>query len=93
MINDQNSIDRTTFKMDKKKFYRELRKMQVTVEKPPFKEEVEKFWTSIWSTEKEFNEEVEWLKQEEERYKDSQQQEWEEIKEVELKEALRKAQK
>ena len=67
--------------------------MQVTVEKPPFKEEVEKFWTSIWSTEKEFNEEVEWLKQEEERYKDSQQQEWEEIKEVELKEALRKAQK
>ena len=93
MINDQNSIDRTTFKMDKKKFYRELRMMQVTVEKPPFKEEVEKFWTSIWSTEKEFNEEVEWLKQEEERYKDSQQQEWEEIKEVELKEALRKAQK
>ena len=67
--------------------------MQVTVEKPPFKEEVEKFWTSIWGTEKEFNEEVEWLKQEEERYKDSQQQEWEEIKEVELKEALRKAQK
>ena len=67
--------------------------MQVTVEKPPFKEEVEKFWTSIWGTEKEFNEEAEWLKQEEERYKDSQQQEWEEIKEVELKEALRKAQK
>ena len=50
-----------TFKMDKKKFYRELGKTQMTVEKPPSKEEVEKFWISIWGTEKEFNEEVEWL--------------------------------
>ena len=31
-----------TFRMDKKKFYRELGKTQVTVEKPPSKEEVEK---------------------------------------------------
>ena len=36
-----------TFKMDEKKFYRELGKTQVTVEKPPYKEEAEKFWTSI----------------------------------------------
>ena len=79
--------------MDKKKFYRELGKTQVTVEKPPSKEEVEKFCTSIWGTEKEFNEEAEWLKREEERCEGLEQQELEEIKEVELKEALRKAQK
>ena len=83
----------STSKMDKKKFYGELGKTQVTVEKPPSKEEVEKFWTSIWGTEKEFNEEAELLKREEERCVGLEQQEWEEIKEVELKEALRKAQK
>ena len=52
--------------MDKNKFYRDLGKTQVTVEKLPSKEQVEKFWTSIWGTENEFNEEDEWLKREEE---------------------------
>ena len=64
----------------------------MTVEKPPSNEEVEKFWTSIWDTEKEFNEENEWIKREEERCEGLEQQKWEEIKEVELKEAYRKAQ-
>ena len=64
----------------------------MTVEKPPSNEEVEKFWTSIWDTEKEFNEENEWIKREEERCEGLEQQRWEEIKEVELKEAYRKAQ-
>ena len=82
-----------TFKMEKKKFYIELGKTQVTIEKLPSKEEVEKFWTSIRGTEKEFNEEAEWLKREEERCESLEQQEWEKMKEVELKEALRKAQK
>ena len=54
--------------MDKNKFYRDLGKTQVTVEKLPSKEQVEKFWTSIWGTENEFNEEDEWLKREEEQY-------------------------
>ena len=48
-----------TFKTDKKKFYRELGNSQVNVEYPPSKEEVETFCTSIWGTEKEYNEEVE----------------------------------
>ena len=79
--------------MDKKKFYRELGKRQVTDEKPPSKEEVEKFWSSIWCIEKEFNEEAEWLKQEEERCEGLEQQKRDEIKEVELMGSLRKAQK
>ena len=54
---------------------------------------MQKFWTSLWSTEKEFNEVAEWLKREEERCEGLEQQEWEEIKEVEFMEALRKAQK
>ena len=33
--------------MEKKKFYSKLHKTQVTVEKPPSKEEEETFWTSI----------------------------------------------
>ena len=82
-----------TFKMGKNKFYRQLGKTQVTVVKPLSKEQVEKFWACIWGTEKEFNEGDEWLKREEEQYEGLEQQEWEEIKEVELKEALRKAQK
>ena len=52
--------------MDKNKFYRQLGKAQVTVVKPFSKEEVQKFWTRIWGTEKEFNEEAEWFKREEE---------------------------
>ena len=48
-----------TFKTGKKKFYRELRKSEVNVEKPSSKEEVETFWTSIWGTEKDFNVEAE----------------------------------
>ena len=44
-----------TFKTDKKKFYRELGKSEVNIEKLTSKE-VETFWTSIWGTEKDYNE-------------------------------------
>ena len=65
----------------------------MTVEKPPSKEEVETFWSSIWGTDKNYNEKAEWLKREEERCKGLEQQEWDEIKVDEVKEALKKAQK
>ena len=38
----------------------------MNVEKPLSKEQVETFWTSIWGTDKDYNEEAEWLKQEKE---------------------------
>ena len=41
-----------TFKPDKKKFYRELGSKQINVEKPPSRDEIEIFWTKIWSTHK-----------------------------------------
>ena len=65
----------------------------MNVQKPTSKEEVEKFWSSIWGTDKDCNEKVEWLKREEERRKGLEQQEWDEIKVDEVKEALKKAQK
>ena len=51
-----------TFKTEKNKFYRELGKSQKNVERPPSKEEVETFWTSIWGTKIDYQEEAEWLK-------------------------------
>ena len=59
MKKDRNSTD-------KNKFYREPGKSQVNVEKPPSKEEEKTFWTSDCGTEKDHNEEAEWLKREEE---------------------------
>ena len=46
MKKEWNSTDRTTFKTDKNKLYRELGKSQVNVGKLPSKKEVETFWTS-----------------------------------------------
>ena len=69
-----------TFKTDTNKFYTELGKSQVIVEKPHSKEKVETFWTSIWGTEKDYNKEAEWLKREQKRCEGLEQQEWDEIK-------------
>ena len=44
-------------------------------------------------TEKDYNDEAEWIKRKEERCKGSEQQEWDETKVDDVKEALRKAQK
>ena len=66
MKKERNSADRTTLKIYTQKIYRELGKSQVNVEKPHSQEEVETFWTSVWGTEKDYNEETEWLKWEEE---------------------------
>ena len=82
-----------TFETDKKKFYRELVKSQVNIEKPSSNEKVETFWSNIWGTEKDYNEEAEWLKREEERCEGLEQQEWDEIKVDEVKEVLGKAPK
>ena len=93
MKKERNSTDRTTLKIYTQKIYRELGKSQVNVEKPHSQEEVETFWTSIWGTEKGYNEETEWLKWEEEWCEGLEEQKWDEIKVEDLKEALKKEQK
>ena len=65
----------------------------MNVEKPPSKEEVQTFWTSIWGTEKDYNEEDEWLKREEKLCEGLEEQVWDEIKVEKVKEAIRKLKK
>ena len=55
--------------------------------------EIEIYWKKIWSTHKEFTENAEWLKNEEYRCNELEEQKWNEITTAELKDALRKTQK
>ena len=43
------------FKEDAKRFYREIGKKQNEIIQVPSLEEIENFWTKIWSNEKDFN--------------------------------------
>ena len=79
------------FKTDNKKFYGELGKPQKNVGKPPSKEEVETFWTSIWGTEMDYHEEAERLEREEGPW-EGLEHKWDAIKVDEVKKSLRKAQ-
>ena len=63
------------------------------IKEPPSIKEVEEFLKKIWSNEKEHNEEVKWIKREEEGTKETEQQEWEDIKLKEVKFSLKKSQK
>ena len=55
------------FKTDAKKFYREIGKGTINIEESPVDEEMMKLWNDIWGKEKDFNNEVEWIRREEER--------------------------
>ena len=50
------------FKNDAKKFYREIGKEKVTVNEAPPINDIERFWDTLWSEEKNFNENAEWIK-------------------------------
>ena len=61
-------------------------KQPIEIKRPPSIKDVEKSWKKIGSNEKEHNKEAEWIKREEERMKQTEKQEWEDIesKEVEF---------
>ena len=67
----QNKI----FKTATKQLYREMGKQPIEIKELPSIKEVEKFWKKILSNEKEHNEEAEWIKREEERTKETEQEE------------------
>ena len=52
-----------------------------------------KFWNDIWEKEKDFNKEAEWIRREEERMNEVEEQEWEVITIEELRNALTKSHK
>ena len=85
----QNKI----FETDAKRFYREIGKNQVNVEKVPNKNDIEKFWSGIWGEEKYFNENAEWIDRTTEKNEGVQQQGWDCFTLDELKKALTKTQK
>ena len=63
------------FKDNAKQFYRELGKKQIDVNDPPTLDEIEDFWSRIWENEESHNEVAEWIKEQEEKYKDQQRRE------------------
>ena len=81
------------FTTDAKKFYRELGKGSITVDIPPSEAEVEGFWNKIWGEEKSFNQDAPWIEREEQRMKDLEHQNWDNITVEEIREALSKAHK
>jgi len=78
------------FANNRKKFFRNLGKEQVPVEKPPKKEATETFWRNILENDREHNHLAEWIKREELKYVDTECQPWEDITQDELQTALLK---
>ena len=78
------------FANNTKKFFRNLAKEQVPVEKPPKKEATETFWRHVLENDKEHNHSAEWIKREELKYVDTECQSWEDITQDELHTALMK---
>ena len=85
----QNKI----FETDTKKFYREIRKSDITLNEIPSKGLTCEFWINIWGKEKRHNENAEWLNIFESNSNNIREQDWEEIKVEEIQKALRKSHK
>ena len=54
------------FREDSKRFYRELGKKTIQIEEPPDIGEVKKFWQNILEQEVKYNEDAQWIKDQEE---------------------------
>ena len=54
------------FREDSKRFYRQLRKKTIQIEKPPDIGEVKRFWQNILEQEVKHNEDAQWIKDQEE---------------------------
>ena len=50
------------FREDAKRFYRELGKKTIQIEKPPDTGEVKKFWQNILEQEVKHNDDAQWIK-------------------------------
>ena len=61
---------------NRKTFFRNLGKDQISVEKPPNKAATETFWRSIGESDREHNHSAEWITTEEQKYADTDFQPW-----------------
>ena len=81
------------FKNDTKKIYREIGKEKETVKKKPAINDIERFWDTIWSEEKNFSENVESIKNVQTDNANIQEQQWSDISVEELQTALKTSHK
>ena len=81
------------FKDDPKRLYREIDKQTIEVNDIPSENEIKNFWSSIWSNDKGFNADAEWINKVAEKYKNIETQSWDDITVEELENALKKSQK
>ena len=73
------------FREDSKRFYRELGKKTIKIEKPPDIGEVKKFWQNILEQEVKHNEDAQWIKDQEEELPQINQMEWKDLTVEELR--------
>ena len=76
-----------TFREDAKRFYRELGKKTIKIQKPPPPDigEVKKVWQNILEQEISHHEDAEWIKDQQEELKDTNQMEWKDFTVEELR--------
>ena len=72
------------FRKDSKRFYRELGKKTIQIEKPPDIGEVKKFWQNILEQEVKNNKNAQWIKDQEEELQQINQMEWKDLTVEEL---------
>ena len=73
------------FREDAKRFYRELGKKTIKIQKPPDIGEVKKFWQNILEQEISHHEDAQWIKNQQEELKDINQMEWKDFTAEELR--------
>ena len=73
------------FREDAKRFYRELGKKTIKIQKPPDIKEVKKFWQNILEQEITHHEDAQWIKDQQEELKDINQMEWKDFTVEELR--------
>ena len=81
------------FKEYSKRFYRELGKKTIQIEKPPDIGEVKKFWQIILEQEVKHNEDAQWIKDQEEELQQINQREWKYLTVEELRVNMTRAAK
>ena len=73
------------FREDSKRFYRELGKKTIQIDKPPDIGEVKRFWQNILEQEVKHNEDAQWINDQEEELQQINQMEWKDLTVEELR--------
>ena len=81
------------FETDAEKFYREINKLSISVEKVPLEEEVQEYWSKLWRNEKSYKQTAAWLNDLDRSTNNIRKQEWENITVEQICAALKKAHK